>query len=66
MAEKSQRWRQRMPFFQAATTERTLRDMKADVSPTYKLAGGNKQVARRAGLHSKVNRMVARLLKRLG
>lgn len=63
--EKRKQWKERMPFFQATTTERALRDMKSDAGPSYKLVPGNKQVARRAGMASKVSRMVRNLLKRL-
>lgn len=65
MAEKTQRWRERMPFVQAMTTERALRDLKADMGPNYNLVPGNKAVAKRASMASKVSRMVRRLLKRM-
>lgn len=63
--EKTQRWTERMPFTQAMTTERALRDMKNDSSPTYKLLTGDKSVMRRAGAAIKSRAFVQRLLKRL-
>ena len=45
---KTQRWKARLPFFQDMTTERALRDLKAETSHSYKLLTGDKSVMRRA------------------
>ncbi len=63
--EKTQRWQERVPFHQAMTTERALRDIKADAGPSYKLRPGDRTVAKRAGAAAKISRMVQGLLKRL-
>jgi len=62
---KTKRWRDRIPFAQAMTIERALRDLKEDSSPTYRLAPGNSVVAKRAGMAANISRMVQALLKRL-
>ena len=62
---KSKRWQARMPFTQAMTVERVLRDIKSDSSPTYKLLTGDKSVMRRAVAAVKRRAFVQRLLKKL-
>lgn len=62
---KSKQWRERMPFSQAMTVERALRDIKNDAGPNYRLRPGDKTVAKRAGAAAKIARMVQGLLKRL-
>ena len=62
---KSKRWQARMPFTQAMTVERALRDLKADSSPSYKLLTGDKSVMRRAVAAVKSRAFVQRLLRKL-